>query len=132
MVLTALVAAFLQYGSCQSGGPDDSRTAPEAAQAFVEGVASREDGPIRWVTRPGTVWQFDTGTMTDAQYYARMAPREYPNRRPVVTGMAGTSNQIAVVTRIRGVPGSDLLTVLTVEGGCITAVRVFGRLEDES
>lgn len=132
MVFAALAAAMLQYGSCQSGGPDQSRTAPEAAQAFFEGVASREQGPVRWVTRPGTVWQFENETMTDAQYYARMAPREHPNRRPVVTGMTGTGDQIAVVTRIRLLAGSELLTVLTVEGGCITAVRVFGPVEDES
>lgn len=126
MLATLLTtAALLQYGSCQSGGPDRSRTAPEAAQAYIQGLAARDPGPIRWVTRPGTLWRSPTETITDGEFYARLQPVEHPNQSPVVVGMTGTADHVAVVTRLRGVAGSETLTVLTVENGCIVGVQLF-------
>lgn len=121
----ALVLAVFQYGSCQSGGPDRSRTAPEAARAYIQGLEERDAGPIRWVTRPGAVWRLGGETLTDLEFYERLKPTDKPNQYPVITAMAGTSTEIAVVTRLRGVDDSETLTVLTVEGGCITSVTVF-------
>lgn len=124
MMMFAATAA-LQYGSCQSGGPDRSRTAAEAARAYVQGLVERNPEPIRWVARPGATWRFSTEAITDAEFYERLKPTEYPNQYPVITGMTGTATEVAIVTRLRGVEGSDRLTVLTVEGGCISNVTVF-------
>ena len=118
-------AALLQHGSCQSGGPDRSRTAAEAAQAYVQGLAARDPGPIRWVTRPGALWRSPSGTITDAEFYDRLQSSELPNQYTVTTGMIGTARQAAIVTRLRGVEGSETLTVLTVEDGCIVNVQLF-------
>lgn len=124
-VMMALALAVFQYGSCQSGGPDRARTAPEAARAYVQGLEERDAGPIRWVTRPGAVWRFPNETLTDREFYERLKPTDKPNQYPVITGMAGTATEIAVVTRLRGVVDSEALTVMTVDNGCITSVTVF-------
>ncbi len=126
MFATLVAAAtFLQFGSCQSGGADRSRTAAEVAQAYVEGLAARDPGPIRWVTRPGTLWRSPTGTLTDAAFYERLEARDRPYQYPVITGMIGTATRIAIATRTRGVEGSEVLTVLTVQDGCIVEVQQF-------
>lgn len=124
-VMTALALALFQYGSCQSGGPDRARTAPEAARAYIQGLEERDAGPIRWVTRPGAVWRLRRETLTDLEFYERLKPTDKPNQYPVITGMAGTGTEIAIVTRFRGVDDSEALTVLTVEDGCITSVTAF-------
>lgn len=118
-------AALLQYGSCQSSGPDRSRTAAEAAEAYVQGVAARDPGAIRWVTRPGTLWRSPTETMTDAEFYERLQPSDLPNQHLVITGLIGTARQVAIASRVKGIEGSEALTMLTVEDGCIVNVQLF-------
>lgn len=126
-VTTALAMALLQYGSCQSGGLDRSRTPAEAARAYVQGLVERDPGPIKWVTRPGALWRYRNETITDLAFYERLKPDAYPNQYPVVTGMTATGTEVAVVTRLRGVDVPAVLTVLTVEDGCISGVTIFAR-----
>ncbi len=126
-VTTALAMALLQYGSCQSGGPARTRTPAEAARAYVQGLVERDADPIKWVTRPGALWRYRNETITDTDFYERLKPNAHPNQYPVVTGMTATVNEVAVVTRLRGVDETDVLTVLTVEDGCISGVTIFAR-----
>lgn len=125
LFITLAATALFQYGSCQSGGPDRSRTAAEAAQAYVRGLSTRDPGAIRWVTRPGAMWRSPSGSQTDEAFYESLQPSNRPNQYPVVTGMTRTINRIALVTRLRGVEGSGTLTVLAVENGCIVNVQTF-------
>lgn len=124
MIAFAL-AAMLQYGSCQSGGADGSRTAAQVANTFFEGMTTRKPGPIRWVTRPGTIWLSGDTVKTDDEIYAGLEVDVWPVPRLVVTGITGNGSTVAVTTVVRGDPESEILTVLSIDGGCVVEVRVY-------
>lgn len=125
-MLAVTLAALLQYGSCQSGGPDRSRTAAEVAGAFFEGMTTRKASPIRWVTRRGTVWRSGTSATSDVAFYDQLEADVWPIRRLVVTGMIVNASTVAATTVIRDEPHTESLAVLRIEEGCVTAVQIYG------
>lgn len=124
MIAVALVA-MLQFGSCQSGGPDTSRTTAEVASTFFEGLTARKPEAIRWVTRRGTVWRSGDTVTSDTEVYAQLETDEWPIRRIVVTGLIVNGATAAATTVVRGDPSSETMTVLSIAEGCVTEVRVF-------
>jgi hypothetical protein len=63
--------------------------------------------------------------MTDAEFYERLQSSDLPNQHLVITGLIGTARQVAIASRVKGIEGSEALTVLTVEDGCIVNVQLF-------
>lgn len=124
MIAVAL-AAVLQYGSCQSGGPDRSRTSAEVANIFLQGLVDRDFAGVSWVTRPGALWRSGDTVRTDAEFYAALRADEWPRRRMVVTGLIVNRANAAATATVRGDPSSERLIVLDISEGCVTEVRTF-------
>lgn len=51
--------------------------------------------------------------------------------RDAATSARGNGSTVAVTTVVRGDPESESLTVLSIDGGCVVEVRVYGPTEQE-
>ena len=123
MITIALVAA-LQLGSCQAASPDRTRTAAEATDIFLKGLEERDPSAMRWVVKPGTLFEIDGQPYSDEVFYDSIKTDASPLKNLVIVGIAVTPTSVAATTVYRGAPDILTLTVFEFTDGCITSVQV--------
>lgn len=124
-MITLLLTATLQFGSCQAT-PDEARTAAEAADVFLDALDARDERAMRWVVRPGTPFVLDSETRTDETFYAAMSAERGLRTKMVILDLEATADRVSVVTAPRGRAADATRIVLEFADGCVTRVTIDG------
>lgn len=118
------IAALLQLGSCQAASPDRTRTSAEAADVFLKGLEERDTAGMRWVVKPGALFEIGGETHSDEDFYASIATDRSPRKNLVIVGLTTTPTTVAATTAYRGAMQVQTTLVFEFADGCITSVEV--------
>jgi hypothetical protein len=127
MILIALSAALLQYGSCQAS-PDRYRAPAEAVDLYLEALEDRAPDKMLWVVRPGAQFTRAGDTRSDDEVYAAMRADTNPRSNLVIRRLKSGVDFVEVEARWSQGPdrGRDIHWRFEVEEGCIVRVNESG------